>query len=469
MSEFELQCELSDWGDEMAKIALSRIHYNLQNPRFSKEKDTPREALEALANVETIELARHIAKHGLNPTKRMAVFKSDNRFITAEGNRRLAALKLLMNHALLDSISIAKPIRNELKKTAPAILSSLKTIDCAVFESEQEAAEWVRLEHTGKNSGIGTVPWNREQQRRHDLKFFETKSPELQTLDFMRRIFQSDTEISALLPKLSMTPVERLLNDPDVRDFLGIELKDKLLYGVIPEKELQKPFRKIIYDVTNPDSKKRVNTRTLNSKTDRQTYLHSFSSKEIPSHKIRMEPWALDTDPVDKNAKGVPATKQTTKTKTKSVPSSELRKKLLNPTCILHIDNHPRINDLYHNLKDFEVDKYANAVSVIARLFIEMTANHYLKINMGKAEDDIYDQRYKLGTKLQDVVSHLRQNGKINGTQKDAINKEFGNINSTFHPNSLNAFVHNPDLSPSASDLKRGWNNIEPFVAAIWA
>jgi hypothetical protein len=39
------------------------------------------------------------------------------------------------------------------------------------------------------------------------------------------------------------------------------------------------------------------------------------------------------------------------------------------------------------------------------------------------------------------------------------------------HPlsiDSLHAYVHNPDYSPSLADLTRNWDNIEPFVIGLW-
>ncbi|CAB3819744.1 hypothetical protein LMG26854_01401 [Achromobacter aegrifaciens] len=454
----------------MPRIALSKIDYSLENPRFRNAKQSPREALLELMTADTIELARHIAKNGLNPMKRMAVTEQDGRYVTQEGNRRLAALKVLTNRALLDSLEVSKTIKNELKRASPELIASLKTVDCAVFESEAAAAQWVRLEHTGKNNGVGTAQWDREEQQRFESKLTARKPPHLQLLDFMRQLFADDEAISTLLLSPALTPIERLVGDPAVKSFLGLEIKDKVLFSTISFDELKKPLQKIVFDISNPDENRRVTTRTLNKKKDRQAYLDTFSKENIPQHSESVEPWRLDQTSAPPAQKSQPAKSEgNPKAKAKANPSSEQRKKLISPTCILRITENNRINDLYHNLKSFDVDDYANAVSVLARLFLEMSVNHYLAAKGLKTENELNSNRYHLQARMTDVVEHLRAAQQLTSNQVQSINKELGNADSTFHPNSLNAFVHNPNLSPKSNDLKRGWNNVEPLIVAIWA
>lgn len=448
---------------EPVDIEVDDIYLDTKNSRFENEQKNQRAALEKIVNSETLALARHIAKHGLNPLDRMAVFFDEKaqKHVTAEGNRRLAALKLLNNFSLLDSLKVSAPIRTELKKTPKSVLSNLRKVQCVLFESKSAAAIWVKLKHTGKNAGVGTVQWNREQQQRFDTEYSDHKPPQLQLLDFLRDEFQGDKDISAkLTDNFPMTPLERLVGDPEVREFLGIELEDKHLYASLEKVEILKAFKKIIYDLTDPDKKKRVTTRTLNIKNDRRKYLETFKKPEIPAHKKSVALWPLDSS-AEHEKLG--------KKQQKSTPPTEKRKKLITPSCVLSIKNNQRVNDIYHNLKnDLDVEKYANAVSVLARLFIEMSVNHYLVSTIGKTEVEIQERAYSLGTKLNDVISDLKAKGKITASAKQSIGKEMGNSNSAFHPNSLNAFVHNPSFHPSALDLKRGWNNIEPLIVGIW-
>lgn len=449
---------------EVVPIDIDDIYFDTKNPRFKNEQKNQRAALEMIVDTETLTLARHIAKHGLNPLERMAVFfdEKNEKYVTAEGNRRLAAIKLLNNFSLLDSLKVSAPIRTELKKTPKSILSSLKEVQCVLFESKSAPAIWVKLKHTGKNSGVGTVQWDREEQQRFDSAYLDHKPPHLQLLDFLREGFQADKDITArLTDNFPMTPFERLLGDPEVREFLGIELENKHLYASLEKEEILKAFKKIIYDLTNSDKNKRVTTRTLNVKGDRRKYLETFKKSEVPSHKKSVALYPLDSSTGHEK----PGNKQQ-----KTIPPTEKRKKLITPSCILSIKDNQRINDIYHNLKnDLDVEKYANAVSVLARLFIEMSVNHYLTSTIGKTEVEIQDRAYSLGAKLNDVINDLKAKGKITASAKQSIGKEMGNSNSAFHPNSLNAFVHNPSYHPSALDLKRGWNNIEPLIVGIWA
>ena len=97
---------------------------------------------------------------------------------------------------------------------------SLKKIPCECFESKNGPAIWVKLKHTGKNSGVGTVQWDREQKQRFDTEYLDHKPPQLQLLDFLRAEFQGDKGIAARLAEnFPMTPLERLVGDPEVREF----------------------------------------------------------------------------------------------------------------------------------------------------------------------------------------------------------------------------------------------------------
>ena len=103
---------------ESVIIDINDIWLDVKNPRFDKEQKNQRAVLEKIVDSETLALARHIAKHGLNPLDRMAVFfdEKNKKYVTAEGNRRVAALKLLDNFSLLDSLKVSSPIRAELKR-----------------------------------------------------------------------------------------------------------------------------------------------------------------------------------------------------------------------------------------------------------------------------------------------------------------------------------------------------------------
>lgn len=450
-------------------LDIDDIFLAVDNPRFETLQKNQRSALEKITDTETLELASHIAKHGLNPLEKMAVYFNEElqKYVTAEGNRRLAALKLISNFSLLDSLGLSKNKTSIIKSTPRETQDSLKTINCVKFNSKAEPGIWIKLKHTGKNNGVGTVQWDREQRQRFDLTYQETKPLQLQTLDFLRENFKDDqTVLAKINDELPLSALERLIGDPYVREFLGLAVEDKRLYATLEKNEVLKAFKKVIHDLTNTDKDIRETTRTLGKKADRKRYVESFKSADVlPDHKNTVVQWRLDESESDGSSN-----KPTAKKPKPATISTEKRTKLLTPSCALTIVDNNRINDIYHNLKSgLDVDKFANAVSVLARIFIEMSVNYYLIKFMNKTEAEVNNQQYKLSTKLDNVVNDLAQNNKLAATAKQAVNKELGNTSSAFHPNSLNAFVHNPNYSPSALDLKQRWNNVEPLIVAIWS
>ncbi|MGW1740590.1 hypothetical protein ACWCPQ_17470 [Nocardia sp. NPDC001965] len=80
-----------------------------RNPRFAEEVDSQEAAITELlagAHSKLVNLAQDIAREGtLNPTELPVVVNEDGDLIVVEGNRRLAALKLLRNPELAKSAS----------------------------------------------------------------------------------------------------------------------------------------------------------------------------------------------------------------------------------------------------------------------------------------------------------------------------------------------------------------------------
>src|SRR3989338_6403831 len=81
-------------------IPISKMLVNTENPRF-EPVNGQQAALDLMlekAGKAVLNLAKDIAQHGLNPSKRLMVIEQkDGNFLPLEGNRRIVALKLLHN------------------------------------------------------------------------------------------------------------------------------------------------------------------------------------------------------------------------------------------------------------------------------------------------------------------------------------------------------------------------------------
>src|SRR5450759_3298035 len=90
---------------------LDELELDLNNPRFDG-LNNQRDALEKIVlsqGSKLVNLAEDIVTEGMSPAHRMLVMrapgKGESSYIVMDGNRRLAALRVLANPAVLDGMT----------------------------------------------------------------------------------------------------------------------------------------------------------------------------------------------------------------------------------------------------------------------------------------------------------------------------------------------------------------------------
>lgn len=144
--------------------AVSGLLLDERNPRFPEQVSGQDEAVTAMlvdAAPKLVNLAQDVANEGsLNPTELPVVVEEDGELVVVEGNRRLAALKLLRNPDLATAAS--EQLGTELVKrfkTLQQIGVGPDSIDVFQAESREAARHWIELRHTGENDGVGVLGW----------------------------------------------------------------------------------------------------------------------------------------------------------------------------------------------------------------------------------------------------------------------------------------------------------------------
>jgi hypothetical protein len=72
-----------------------------------------------------------------------------------------------------------------------------------------------------------------------------------------------------------------------------------------------------------------------------------------------------------------------------------------------------------------------------------------------------------LKQKVKLIADHLETKGTCTRAHLHGV-RALMHKNHPLSIDSLHAYVHNPDYSPSLADLTRNWDNIEPFVIGLW-
>lgn len=436
-------------------IELSRLAVNTENPRFETLANQ-REAIDRMLSDQgqkIVNLARDIVENGLNPSELTIVSplaSEKGMFNVLEGNRRVTALKLLDNLALAESRH--RTLANKIKKlTKKPHYVRVSSITCAVYTNPEDAYRWIKLKHTGENDGIGTVRWDAQQVARFDERIEGKSAVALQALDFLKKSKEVPNDLQPHLNSIPLTNLDRLITDRNVQEVLGVSIENGRLYSHLPESEVVKGFSKILRDMTKKQDRLRV--KDIYTKKDREKYIETFGSKDIPKKKSRSAtPWELAAQ-----------TSSEKKTRGRSIPLSTSRKGLIPRDCILQISE-KRINAIYTELKRLDCDDYTNAASVLFRVFIELSADAYLaKHKIGRVTRDS-----KLTAKLGSICDELQARNTLDKHQAKGIRTAVSNKDSLVAVDTFNSYVHNLHLAPIAKDLKTTWDNIQPFITALW-
>lgn len=437
-------------------IPLENLLVDLHNPRYDP-RSSQRDALATIARdqgVKLYNLTEDIVDKGLNPSDLPIVAPADEPgfFIVLEGNRRVAALKLLTSASLLSSLGLAPTLLKKYSALIDRAQGALPSeLQCVVL-SREDANYWIMLKHTGENEGIGVVTWDGRASHR-----FRGASPALQAIELVEAGNLLDDETKSKLPKIAITNVERLLGTPDARRLLGVDVKDGRLTLNTPEENALGRLALVVSDVAN----RRVRVSDLDTKDQRIAYAQDIASRPMP----RPMPLA--------------ARRRTAPVSAPPIPSriSPQRTTLFPRHLKLRIPQ-TRINRIYAELQKLNAEHYVNSCAVLFRVFVELSVDDYaqrhrvsLKVTTPpKARPKTAPQprSMTLREKLRTVAAHLEDRKACTRQELQGVRALISNRDHVLSVDTLNAYVHNKHYSPTPTDLKTTYDNIQVFIERLW-
>ncbi len=441
----------------IASIGLDNLFFDVQNPRYDPRKSQS-EALATIAHdqgIKLVNLVDDILDKGLNPSDLPIVTPTEddpNNFIVVEGNRRVAALKLLSSPKLIEMLTLPQGLAKRLKalceRAEAELPSNARQINCVVLPLE-DAKYWIQLKHTGENEGVGVVRWDGRASQR-----FRGTSPALQAIDLVEKSSYIDNETKAKLPGIAITNIERILATPDAREVLGVEVRNQRLVLKSPEEQALQRLAIIVGDVVN----RKIKVTQLDTKEQRIDYANRVVAQSLPT-------------PVQGPAGSKPGEKAKT--------AQPVDRKTLIPRSLKLAIPHVRINKVYWELQHLDVEKFINSCSVMLRVFVELSIDDFAqrksiplktaKGQKGSSGSGAQMVDMNLRQKLRAVVDHLEKQGKCSKDELRGVKALINNREHVLSVDSLNAYVHNKDYNPGPSDLKASWDNIQIFMQRLWS
>lgn len=268
-------------------IPISSLLLDAQNPRLPEIQDSQYDIIRGMLQSQgekLINLAHHLVDHGPNPASLLIVTpseSSDSMFSVLDGNRRLAALKLLESPSLADGL-LDRATSGKLKQLSARFQRSpITSMDCVVVADRDEADQWIVLIHRGQQQGAGLVEWDGQVAARYDVRKAAKPHLALDVLDFVRKhgTLSDQTQKRIDAGKFPITSLQRLLGTPYVRKKLGVDLaEDKTIRTLFPEEEILKGLARVVDDLGTGI----ITVSKIKSQTQRIDYVNSLSDDDLP-------------------------------------------------------------------------------------------------------------------------------------------------------------------------------------------
>jgi hypothetical protein len=437
------------------QLNLSDLLVNTENYRFEVTAGQ-KEAIDQMIadqKEKLYKLAAHIVENGLNPTDRVIVTPSGSqlgKYVVLEGNRRTVALKLLAQPDIIDLEGFGG-LKKKFKQLHENLKGQqIKKVACVIFDTAAESNKWIKLKHTGQNDGVGTVEWVTQQIQRFDEKVGGKSTVAMQIVKMLVSSDEVPDAIRGNLQNLKITNLDRLISDPAVRDFLGIEVQGARVQSFVDKQEVLKGLVKVAQDLLDPKFK----VNKIYTKEDRANYLKAFSKAHTPDiRKTAAKPWHLGSATA-------------TQTMKRSAPRE--RRALIPKTCALYITN-LKVGAIYFELKKIPVEEFKNAVAVLFRVFVELSIDCYREENNLTTQPSSSADGTDLRQKIHQVINHLETLKKADKGICQGVRSGLKNDNGLLGITTWHSYVHNNRFSPISKDLMTTWDNIQAFMELVWA
>lgn len=463
------------------EIEINRLILDTENYRYGGDvAGSQREAINKLYKIKgmdkkTLKLAEHIAENGLDPTELPLVIKfspgkgKPAQYIVTEGNRRLLSLMFLHTPNLVPNDSYRKKIE---KLTSPKIKRSLSKIHCSIVPDRETSDMWVYNKHTGANGGSGRVEWDGLATDAFRLKHGKNKTVGRQILDYIEADKSFSSDIKGQVGKIDITTLSRLFQGSPAKNAFGLVQKNGFIESTTPLNDL----RRIVEHTVGLMLEDGFSVKKVYHKSDQE----AFIKKRIPASILpskenilgNSKTWrlsSLDAGSLTKEQKQGKNPKKNSGTEktTRSKAQSKNRSRLIDfPLSI----KKKRINAIYDELKNhLDVHNCPNAVSVLFRVFLELTCDWYIEKNkLHRSGKNLLTRDDKLRTKVHHIANDLEKKNGLTKTEASAIRKSASDQDELTSVSSMNHYIHASELSPIAAQQNLLMDNWAPLFKAIW-
>lgn len=469
------------WTERLRSVANLLLDVN--NPRIP-DAGRPLSQSEIIADLvehdKVYELAKSIADNGYYPVEALIAVQEQKDLVVVEGNRRLAALKLLLSPE-----AAPEDWQRGFRALSVRInASEIRQVKVALAPSREAAMPIIMSKHTQTQ----VESWSPVMQAKFYRNLLESgltlddilqqfNVPHSDVATAIRRDSMYRVACSLDLPeeaakvvrnprRFPLTTLDRLHEVPKVNRFLGISFDQNMqLNGTIHPDEFRRGYRRLVVDIAT----KKKDSRSLNKIEQIEEYLGSFG-QDTPKKKrgkFTVDDLLHTATPKAKVAAGTPTKKR----------KGKVKPLYLIPPGVTCEVNNQRINNVFDELKKMRVATYPNAVGLVFRCLLEMCLGHYLDRTgeldklvqrlRARAKGNMPRDRHPTLLEMLHHVADEKVNIISNPNILKALRKLISEKDRRFSVDTLNLFAHNQYYPPSEDELRGFWSRLEGLFQII--
>jgi hypothetical protein len=455
------------WGD----FKLSQLKLDQQNIRTGNQPDQ-RAALHALVadqNQKLVNLALDLIDVGPSPGEPIWVTADPDdagQNIVLEGNRRVAAFKMLDNPRLAKGTDLEAEFAAMAKDFAK---NPRRVLEAQIFASREDAWPWIERRHMSPASGVGLQGWRSLALERHRAGAGGSVRRSLLVLDFLDDGSDAFGEVGAII-NAKATTVDRVLNAPAMIEALGVAIsrKDRTIqFGNGDQIAGRRLLRDLITAMAQPD----FSFSRIRDADDRDSFVRSFADRAVRAPSTG-GPGAGSGGPAGGTAGGRGAggggQRPTETPRSTLAPRSGDR--------VFAKVSGTRLNRLYRECRDIRLAGNENAAALLLRVFIELSSEAYLiEKNMplpakpGKVpKTDWSEVGITLADKINTVMAAIDTSTRTKQQLKKA-RVALANTHANGSIDTLHSYFHNLDMNPDVAGIRDAWDTWENYLALLHA
>lgn len=422
-----------------------------------------------------VNLALDIHHSGLSPALRFIVMeKPDGRYAVLDGNRRLAALRLIQHPELLPP----GPGTNEFADLVSGPGKEPDRVACYLVPERDDADDWLERTHTGQADGKGTVQWSPAAQHRWRKIGRPTQtSRAIDVLDWLKRHVDDEDDVQdkiGYVERNATTNLGRLAQTIIVRDLVGFHFEEREFVPDAPEPDVVRRLSAIVVDLASGRA-----VTDIARKEDREKYIRDLLGSDLHGQQAGSlqaslleddeahedtsepaeqedkddadEPLVGDADPDSGSSQGAES----------RTPDRRLTPRLFRDVTVDGL--HARTQSIFWELRNLDLSKFPNAAAVLLRCAIELSVDEHLDAIGRTPSPDT-----ELAKRIRGSVNALKA-GSSGDKRFESILTDLGKQYSLVSARNLNQYVHNINNSPLPRDLETISVNYSPLIEGISA